>query len=186
MELAKRYLVTLILALLTCCSRADAPDQVPDCSRFRCDADAVAFAPEGALIAVTDSALKRFRAATGRDDLRIEDGGVPVLFREHILPAKPELDEAGNPKEVCALTTAVSLNGGRNYAQRIEIDPTPPPFCPDAGLSILHELIHALAPDVDHAERGLFAPSIGGPTIDEPAMVQLCTEFDCQEFVPEP
>lgn len=176
MELAKRYLVALIFALLTCCAREDV-DTLPDCAKYRCEADAVEFAPESALVGLTDAALKRFRVATGRADLRIADGGVPVLFREHILTSAGE--------EVCALTTAVSLNGGPNYTQRIEVDPTPPPFCPSADLSILHELIHALAPDVDHAESGLFAPTIGGSHLDEPAMVQLCSGFDCQTFVPE-
>ncbi len=195
MEFAKRYGVLYVLLLtLTHCAGADIdPSEArPDCKRFRCEAEAVKYTPEQRLLATTDGVLRRFNAATGRTDLGIaNEGGVPVLLTEHLIGTDPTyVNEDGSPKEVCALTTAVGMPGARMFTQKIEIDPTPPEGCPNIWLSLLHETIHSLAPNVQHAATGVFAPVIeqpmnGAKAIDEAALVQLCSEFRCNDFVPE-
>lgn len=190
MELAKRYSVMVWVFFVLACRGAaiDPTEQMPNCSKYRCERQVVSFAPvPGLEDAVLESVL-RLSAAAGRFDLRVDPTGIPVRFQEHILSTDPTfVDEAGNLREVCAQTYAVKMAEGPWLTQEIAVDPTPGEGCPALlELSVLHEMIHALAPAAPHAPRGLFAVVIESDHIDEPALVQLCSEFDCQAFVPEP
>lgn len=183
-------LVLLIVCLfsLGCAGAAPDPDGVPsagNCKLHRCELHVTTFAPAPELSGATLNALQRLGAATGRTDLAIDPGGVPVVYAAGLLSGN--LDALGHPILDCARTTIVRFDGGPGYAQKIEVDPTARPDCPDAARSVMHELIHALAPDVEHApDPSLFAVHIrSARTYDEPALTQLCSEFDCLSFEPE-
>jgi len=180
MELAKRHAICLVLFGLTNCTEID-PD-LPDCTKFRCDEEALVYTPAPELMAAAEDGLARFAAATGRADLSIAKGGVPIIFTE-------DLVDPLDGHVACAITVAVYAGNGPYFTQRIEIDPTPPELCPAWNVSLMHELIHALAPHSEHSanEASLFAPQIpsGVRSIDESALLALCSEFDCHAFAPE-
>lgn len=186
MKLAELHWLVSIWLILTCCAGEPAA-KLPNCAQFRCEPEAVAFAPEARALGITQTTLARFAAATGRADLRIEESGVPIVFRENLVSDPLDLKPDGAPVERCAITTVAYIPGGPNVTQRIEIDPTPPVGCPNPWLSLLHEMIHALAPNTPHTETGLYAPVIpqGTKTIDETSLIALCSEFACQDFAPE-
>ena len=190
MELTKRHLpLALILGSLTHCADLGRDAGEPPagwCESHMCETSAVTFAPEGGLRKVLDHQLSRLRDATGRTDIQISDDGVPVLFREHLLSQAPN-PETGEYFEACGQTLVVGFGIKPNLTQAIYIDPTPAPGCPSWGISLLHELVHALANQVDHVpfEGSLFSEVCGTPWLDVDAMVQLCSGFDCHEFVPE-
>lgn len=188
MKLSKRHAVYILLFHVASCAPAalDPAEKMPDCSKYRCEREPVRFAPEPGLLAATEQALERFRVATGRTDLAIDPAGIPVVWADELIT--DERDEStGELIRACGMTTAVRMKPGPFVTQRIQIDPSPGPGCPDAGLSIMHELIHALAPAVGHSTdpESLFYKNIHRRIIDESALIQLCSGFECNDFIPE-
>lgn len=128
--------------------------------------------------------LARWSAATGREIRADAAAGIPVVWQEAIPSAL--LDPVtGERLEDCGFTEASGFLGRGLWTQSIHIDPTPPPGCPETSVTLLHELIHALAPDQSHAQHGLFASSSEHDWIDEEALSALCSEFPCEAFDPE-
>jgi hypothetical protein len=144
------------------------------CSTHRCE-EVRTFDPAPELEAYTAANIDRLSRATGTEVLAEEAGGVPIVFQEALLT---------DGREDCAQTEAMTI-GGPLYTQIIRLDPTPPRGCPPVNVTLLHEMIHALAPGVQHAAHGIFAKVAGGSKLDTDALVQLCSMFDCQEMVPE-
>lgn len=179
-------ILTVLLFSMGCAPAPD--DHEPSaawCERNRCDREALAFTVAGeGLHAPFLAAMGRMAAATGRQLSTDPQGGIPVVWREDTRTPPTLKDPTGRP--ACANTTASGMKGGRMYTQRIEIDPTPPPGCPGPELSLVHELIHALAPDAVHLlEPSLFSFDIERSTLDAGALVELCAHFDCNAFEPE-
>lgn len=140
------------------------------------------FAPEASLQAYTEAAVTRYVAATGRTDIAIDqDQGVPVLYGEDLT----KVGEDGKEIQLCGMTSWETV-GGRFTDAVIYIDPTPPDGCPPAHVVELHEFIHAMAPDTNHTDRGLFALTNDGTSqIDSTSLSELCSRFDCELFNPE-
>ena len=125
------------------------------------------------------SALGRLRGATGRYDLEQAPGGLPVVWADDLS------DRRGRP--ACSLTTVERYPGTGWSPLLIQLDPTPH-FCSEALPSLLHELIHSLAPDAPHVEEPgwLFSDGVGRSTVlDEPSLLRLCEYFRCDAFSPE-
>lgn len=164
-----------------------AAPQVPTfCDTHRCNQEETTFAPVDArAAAVLAPELERWSKATGRD-LTVAAGGVPVVWAEDL--RAPCSDDPSRECIDCAKTVVSGFRGGPLWTQRIELDPTPPGGCPAPEVSLLHELIHAMAPTAEHV-RGdsLFATSTGvNPRpIDSAALSRLCETFDCAFFRPE-
>jgi hypothetical protein len=116
----------------------------------------------------------RLARATGRDDIAVERGGVPVTMVH-------DLEDFGRP--VCART----LRNGHNDAIGIELHANPPSgYCRDLTSEFIHEAMHAMAPEADHADSGIFAPA-ANPTvwIDDVSLATFCGSFECAAFTPE-
>lgn len=140
------------------------------------------FTPDSELLEDTEAVAARYATATGREDVEIVDNGsIRVFYAEDLYT----LDESGVPHTACAITTWY-LVGGALAEANIELDPTPPYGCPSIRTSLAHEFIHALNPYALHTEHGLFAVHSDGSTlIDDGALNELCTEFECIVFQPE-
>jgi hypothetical protein len=137
-------------------------------------------APE--LFEYVEAMTVRIARATGRSDVSMSPGGIPVVVNDH-----PQ-DVAG--QETCA-TTSIYASGA---VLRIDVDLDPPLWangaakCMGLPATLVHEGFHALAPDVDHAPEGphLFALHANAMSrIDDVSLQVFCSEFDCHEFVPE-
>src|SRR4051812_33121464 len=117
--------------------------------------------------------LARFRVATERTDLVTDvQSGIPVIWREHLMGTDAD---TGEPMEMCAMTDSIGYLPGRMYTQRISVDPTPPDGCPSSETSLLHELIHALAPEAEHVDsaKALFYYKTGSSDIDYSSLAVL-------------
>lgn len=177
----------VLVALMLSLGCAQEPDPMTDgpsaewCLTHQCQAEAVTYTAVGeGVYRILAPALKRYQRATGRSDLWLDpQAGIPVMFRE---------DLSTDGKIDCANTTTTGRNGWWR-TQKIEIDPTPPEGCPDPGVSLLHELIHAMHPSAQHVEdeASLFTAnaSTGYDQIDEAALERLCEGFACETFQPE-
>jgi hypothetical protein len=129
---------------------------------------------------VAKAALARMGRATGREFPTDGQLGIPILWQETIIDAQGIED--------CAQTIVKGFAGQKMWTQAIYLDPTPPDGCPSPETSLLHELIHALAPEAEHVEvDSLFYKSTGWQNrkIDAAALGRLCETFDCLEFRPE-
>lgn len=180
----------LAIVFALACSVPDAPihDHGDWCLNHFCMTEATTFTPAGeGMYDLVKFNLERISYATGRFDLTTDpQAGIPVLWKSPILV---------KGKRTCALTEISGFVFGHGslqsdssdmYTQVIYVD-RDMPFCPDNETSILHELIHALAPKRDHAKDGtsVFSAVAATDYLDEPALVQLCSEFNCLDFNPE-
>lgn len=172
-----------LVALLVGCGGPELdPGGLPPgwCRSHFCMREAIAFAPAGE--GISDElapALARYRAATGRDDLGTDNqSGIPVVWQD-------DLPLDANGKENCGQTVTMGLPGGHMWTQAIRIDPHPSANCPSIQETLMHELIHALAPNQSHAQHGLFARASEHDWIDDEALSALCSEFRCAAFAPE-
>lgn len=171
MKLAYLYIPIILMHCIGCLPPAP---KDAFCSENRCE-DATSFAPVPELEAYMTAGIDRLSRATGTGFLCEEASGVPVVFREH-LTEKDGTEDCGQ---------TIAAGHGVHYAQIIMIDPTPPEGCSPIQVTLLHEMIHALAPGVQHATHGIFAAQAVGSKLDEEALVQLCSVFPCQEMIPE-
>lgn len=181
-------ILTVLLFSMGCAPAPD--DHEPSaawCERNRCDREALAFTVAGeGLHAPFLAAMGRMAAATGRQLSTDPQGGIPVVWRADIRTQPTPENPTGLPS--CANTIASGVPGGRMFTQRIEVNSTRLPGCPGPELSLLHELIHALAPMAEHVDvDSLFASSTGKDMrpIDAPALERLCEFFACDNFAPE-
>jgi hypothetical protein len=193
MELAKRYLVALFFVLALCIDTgcvALYPE--PPCpADRRCETNVLAFeSMEPELDRYVEAMAIRLAKATGRKDIRVEAGGIPVRFRERLLD--PEDLARGVENEVCAHTVSRFIRDddgqriiGSSMVQAIYIDPTPPERCAPVNIVVLHEGMHAIAPEAEHSSRGAFHPYAEDSYIDETSLESICSFFGCQEFNPE-
>lgn len=173
MKLSPLHYLYIPIILMHCVGCLPPTAEDVFCSEHRCE-DVTSFAPVPELEAYTAAGIDRLSRATGTNVLREEASGVPVVLREHLMT---------DGTEDCGQTLAVGY--GTLYTQIVMVDPTPPNGCPPIHVTLLHEMIHALAPGVEHAAHGIFAVRAGGSKLDDEALVQLCSEFLCQEMVPE-
>jgi hypothetical protein len=116
--------------------------------------------------------LARISSATGIADLRVGADGIPVVRATDI----PDTD--------CDCTHVRELHGDW-WTDHISLGMTRGAGCWDEETSLLHELIHALAPSADHAESGLFRASIQSDKLDSEAVAILCSHVECSGFNPE-
>jgi hypothetical protein len=138
------------------------------------------FAPSAELFEMTEEMSTRYEAATGRSFEVSSHGFVRVELQDEI----PSVSKPGAFD--CGQTVTSRYDGDGSIVRvRVLLDPTPPDSCSDMLTSLLHEAIHALAPDAEHAAEGLFARSAKGSKIDEPALGALCPHFGCYAFQPE-
>jgi len=172
--------VTLLLCVDTigCGSPMGSVDEW--CKTHRCEVAVTTFAPTRRLEPQTIVALERIALATGRDDLRIEDDGLPI---EHESPIMVKSER------VCGLTNVAALRvkekTGAWRPQRIAVEPEKLDGCPGWDVTVLHEMIHALAPNAAHAETGVFSEHATGGVLDESSLAVLCSGLDCRWFDPE-
>lgn len=182
-------LFTVLLFSMGCSGAQDGTVGPPDgwCDSHQCQDEATQYVAAGEGIGpMLERSLGRWGKATGRTDLGTSPGGIPVIWQEDLAdPVVPGMFD-------CAYTRGVEFlrNGvrGRGWTQVIELDPTPPDGCPAPELSLLHELIHAMAPRTRHVMGdSLFAASTGPAMrpIDALALEALCSGFDCWSFEPE-
>lgn len=156
----------------------------------RCLPGSTTFAPDPELVDMVTDATARWSRASGNGAVQAADGGIPVRHVSGLVSAD------GNP--ACSLTGWIDFHGGpmagRRVVQWIELDSNTPEFwidgqlmrCPDEMHSLMHEIVHALAPHAAHAASGLFATRTeGNGLIDAQALAQLCSEADCLKFKPE-
>lgn len=127
-----------------------------------------------ALAQPLETATYRLAHATGRA-VSVEPDGVPVL-------SVPEPRDVGG-----RLTCAVTSVDSDGHVYDIQIDDHPEGFaCHSATGTLIHELMHALAPFAPHSETGLFALTANTTSwIDEASLTRLCEYFDCWAFRPE-
>lgn len=137
--------------------------------------EATAFTPIGEGMQETlQRDLGRISNATGRYDLIVApESGIPVSWKTPLYNKKGE-HACGN--------TAVGKKSHQVQAVYISKDE---PFCPPNEVSLLHELIHALAPQADHVDDSVFSDIAHTDYLDESALLALCSYFDCLEFNPE-
>jgi len=149
---------------------ADAPE--PPC--------AVAFDVPPELRAQTERAAERWSAATGCD-VRIDEGGIPIVVLDEILEADGSLaiDSTGGP--VRARTKTVWIDGELTTA-RIEYRRD---AAHDAGRIIPHEMGHALG-GYGHTDTGLLrATPANWEPIDAASLSLVCERLACAEFSTE-
>jgi hypothetical protein len=173
------------------CSEVQAPP-IPDgwCESHHCEEAVTYTATDDGMLEILNPALERYSDATGRALSTDPTAGIPVIWREHLEDSEGAIDEAtGLVMEDCAYTSSVGWpESGMVFAQAIYLDPTPPDGCPEPAVSLLHELIHAMAPMSKHVDSdSLFAASTGPMErdIDATALERLCENFDCLAFRPE-
>jgi hypothetical protein len=120
----------------------------------------------------------RLARATGRDDIRTETGGIPVGYRRGLVD--PE-----DPKKLNCAQTHISRLGHVVKKIAIYVDPDRQP-CASLPAMLVHEGMHAIAPDAEHSETGIFDRR-GGRTsyIDADSLSTVCASFECSAFVPE-
>ncbi len=125
------------------------------------------------LASVLQEATDRMSAATGREDIALSEDGIRVTLRDEVLLF-------GKP--VCAATFK---QGDTTF---IDVARNPPAgYCMPRTATILHEMIHALSPDAEHTDTGLFRQHAGNAwTLDEASLSRLCEGFECHAFQPEP
>lgn len=116
--------------------------------------------------------LARISAATGITDLRVGAGGIPIMYANDI----PDTD--------CDCTHVRELRGNW-WTDHISLRLTRGEGCWNEETSLLHELIHALAPNAEHAESGLFHTSIQSDKLGPEAVTALCSHVECSAFNPE-
>ena len=137
--------------------------------------EATAFTPIGEGMHETlQKDLDRISNATGRYDLIVvPESGIPVSWKTPLYNKKGE--------HACGNTVTKSHRTLDVYISKDE------PFCPPNEVSLLHELIHALAPQADHVstDDSVFSNIAHTDYLDEPALLALCSHFDCLEFNPE-
>lgn len=119
----------------------------------------------------------RLSKATGRRDIFVEPGGIPVTFGKPLYFGEP----------VCALTQHSAYADGSAIPLDMTIDPEPPAgFCMPLVATLLHEGIHALAPNLPHTLAGIFQERAGTVSrIDSESLAALCSELACNAFEPE-
>jgi hypothetical protein len=178
-------LAVLLLVLLS--SACGAAQEREGCGQFRCEPEVTAFDPAPELLLATEVELARLARATGRDDLRVSPGGVPVVLVEDIVAEHPASWNVN--AEACGQTVTVTWNHRlplRSYTQEIQIDPTEPANCHGMRATLMHEMIHALAPDAAHRpDSEVFADATRSNRLDAPALEALCSQFECALFNPE-
>lgn len=166
----------MVALVLSGCSSAEV--QTDEwCETHRCEVAETTFDPEPGLLVYTEAMIARISRATGRTDLAIAAGGIPVRAIEEMA------DVDGVPQ--CGKTPWSHRGDGPSWIQYIAVDPTPNPRCIPIGDTLVHEAIHALSPGVDHRGLGVFNANASSGTLDADALGALCDGFDCQTFNPE-
>lgn len=120
-------------------------------------------------------AVARMAEATGRD-ISMAEGGIPVIF-------KPEARDPLTGEGLCGVTVA----RGNGQVLYLEISNGGDRRCMVTEATLLHEMIHALAPGLPHTDQGtLFGPKADKTAwIDEESLGRLCESFECHAFNPE-
>jgi hypothetical protein len=169
----------LVLAVGLCCCSSTVDRSGPVlpagwCRSHFCDKNPVLYTAVGeGIYDELSSALARLKSATGRDDLGTDpQAGIPVSWDDTI--------------DDCGQTIVMGPSLDNMYAQRILLSQAAVgKNCPEVQETLVHELIHAMAPDATHAISGIFAPSSQSDKIDSLALDKLCSQFDCDLFNPE-
>ena len=128
------------------------------------------------------AAAARVTAASGIE-LDLGPDGLPVVLTDNPPPAP----DSGLP--LCA-ATLFELEGS---AQLIELAADPAAhgmFCADQETTLVHELIHALAPEAQHLagdtrERVFEKAAYPGSMLEVLSLSELCSHADCTVFQPE-
>lgn len=179
-------------AILCCGTQAPEHEHTEWCKSHFCMQEATVFTPVGeGMYGILKQNLQRISYATGRFDLTIDpQAGIPVMWQT------PIMNPQNKSKRDCGHTEISGFVYGHNrslfadssdaYTQSVAVDQNAP-FCWEPEVSLLHELIHALAPKQHHVETddSLFSASAQDNYLDEPALTKLCSEFDCLLFRPE-
>lgn len=179
-------------AILCCGAQPPSHDHGDWCLNHFCMQEATVFTAVGEdMYGLVKQDLERISYATGRFDLTTDpQAGIPVMWQSPI----PNLRDKS--KSDCGSTQVTGFVYGHGdslfdassdaYTQSIAIDRNAK-FCSAPGVSLLHELIHALAPKQSHVETddSLFSVVAHTDYLDEKALTKLCSEFDCLIFNPE-
>jgi len=134
----------------------------------------MAFDPDPELLDATQRAADRWSAATGCD-IRIEDGGVPVIVHDHLYAVKDP------SQEICGLATCTE-----DESAVIKLDVSL--ACSDTEDTTTHEMGHALARLKRHSLTGVMASGMNKnrtTVIDAASLELVCYSFECAEIVPE-
>lgn len=130
--------------------------------------------------AEASAVAERWNAAAGLG-LRVGAAGVPINVVDQAY------DHEGHA--VCG-TTLVQMNVfNTRVVGIIRIDVTrDSPACKSASDILLHEIVHAFAPDAEHTATGMFKDTYTDrlpEPIDEPVLIEACSHTECRGFQPE-
>lgn len=131
---------------------------------------------EPQLVGSLSAAVEALAAATGRADVTIDATGVPVVYGDDMFnPRRGDFDCARTEYRMARHTILPA---------RIRLDATPDELCMPSESQLLHEAIHALAPEAEHTETGVFSErgSTDG-VVDAESLARLCEHFACPDQV---
>lgn len=163
-----------IAALLVLCACGAPAAPMSLCDAGRCDPSPREFAPAPALEGATHQALVRLERATGLE-LTIDADGLPLAIDDRV------------PPEFCGETVQHLDAFGVKAPQRIEIRRATSAECGSIVGSVLHELIHAIAPQSEHAATGVFSEfrAETNDLLDAASLEALCSQVPCERETPE-
>jgi hypothetical protein len=166
--MAKAFFILVSLLAFFGCGSIEADPVYPTPTTF--------FPKDPADLPDVQAAVDRLVAATGRTDIAVAPGGVPIELVD-------DVQVAGH--SACGGTFERLLDG--TFFTQIRRDPPArPDFCMNRSSTILHEAIHALAPDSVHSDSGIFTSNANrDDRLDSASLEALCAEIDCPIFAPE-
>lgn len=134
----------------------------------------MSFHPEPELVAVAREDGKRWNDAAGLD-IRVGDTGVPIRLVDQVY------DPSGGL--ACGVTVVERDDTGK-VTGIVRIDLTRNDSPRDC---LLHEMLHAFAPQAQHLPEGMFAEHGDTSTwrIDPATLTEACSHVDCTVYQPE-
>lgn len=121
--------------------------------------------------------VTRLAAATGRTDIAVQPGGILVSLVD---------DAIVMGQSACAGTFRPADGHSPPFIQVRRGAAPEGKYCMDRVSTMLHEAIHALAPDAVHSDSGVFRMKANRDHhLDAASLEALCTDFACSSFEPE-